>query len=149
MLMNDKRVQLGVALSSAEKLRVLNSPRARFINDLKDLFVTKETLGSPSFRWDRSRGADYRCLAQAVYVISRWDEDNGVSLKNAGTLPQVEKWLNEETSPVSEDFADMIKKTFSVMVKLTTRSEYSHPFGMYPKVCIGDYPRGYQSKSAF
>ncbi|KIK51296.1 hypothetical protein GYMLUDRAFT_50667 [Collybiopsis luxurians FD-317 M1] len=129
-----RRVQLGVALSSAEKLRVLNSPRARFINDLKDLFVTKETLGAPSFRWDRSRGADYRCLAQAVYIICRWDDDNGKSLKNAGTLPQVEKWLNEEASPIPEDFANLIKKTFSVTVQLAVRAEYSQPFEMYPKV---------------
>ncbi|KIK51281.1 hypothetical protein GYMLUDRAFT_252190 [Collybiopsis luxurians FD-317 M1] len=129
-----RRVQLGVALSSAEKLRVLNSPRAKFINELRDLFVTERTLGAPSFRWDRSRGADYRCFAQAVYVIYRWGNDNGVSLKNAGTLPQVEKWLDEEIGSVPEDFVNLIKETFSVVVELTAKAEYSQPFDMYPKV---------------
>lgn len=133
--MKFKRVQLGVALSSAEKLRVLNTRRAKFINELRVLYVTEDSLAAPSFRWDRSRGADYRCLAQAVYVISKWGSDNGASLKNAGTLPQVEKWLEDDNESVAADFVALIKKTFSVLVELTTNAEYSVPFQMYTKVC--------------
>ncbi|KAJ3724240.1 hypothetical protein DFJ43DRAFT_1157769 [Lentinula guzmanii] len=129
-----RRVQLGVALSSAEKLRVLNTRRAKFINELKDLFVTERGLAAPSFRWERSRGADYRCLAQAVYVISKWGTDRSSALKNAGTLPQVERWLEDDTDPVPDEFSSVIKETFSILVELTAKEEYSAPFSMYAKV---------------
>ncbi|KAJ3993775.1 hypothetical protein F5050DRAFT_1576977, partial [Lentinula boryana] len=129
-----RRVQLGVALSSAEKLRVLNTRRAKFINELKVLFVTEQGLAAPSFRWERSRGADYRCLAQAVYVISKWGTDRSSSLKNAGTLPQVERWLEDDTEPVPDEFSSVIKETFSILVELTAKEEYSAPFSMYAKV---------------
>ncbi|KAF9076684.1 hypothetical protein BDP27DRAFT_1414534 [Rhodocollybia butyracea] len=127
-----RRVQLGVALSSAEKLKVLNTRRAKFITELKELYVTEDGLAASTFRWERSRGADYRCLAQAVYVIQKWNVDNGLSLKNAGTLPQVEKWLNDPSESVSADLVDLIKKTFSILIELTV--EYPEPFKMYPKV---------------
>ncbi|KAE9396331.1 hypothetical protein BT96DRAFT_996824 [Gymnopus androsaceus JB14] len=123
-----RRVQLGMALSSAEKLRVLNTQRARFINELKVLFVTENSLAAPAFRWERSRGADYRCLAQAVYVISKWGTDNGASLKSAGTLPQVEKWLEEDSEPVPADFVALIKQTFTILVELTVNPAYSGLF---------------------
>ncbi|KAJ3983370.1 hypothetical protein F5890DRAFT_1475390 [Lentinula detonsa] len=129
-----RRVQLGVALSSAEKLRVLNTRRAKFINELKDLFVTERGLAAPSFPWERSRGADYRCLAQAVYVISKWGTDRSSALKNAGTLPQVERWLEDDTDPVPDEFSSVIKETFSILVELTAKEEYSAPFSMYAKV---------------
>ncbi|KAJ4481280.1 hypothetical protein J3R30DRAFT_3287525, partial [Lentinula aciculospora] len=129
-----RRVQLGVALSSAEKLRVLNTHRARFINELKDLFITEHGLAAPSFRWDRSRGADYRCIAQAVYALFKWGTERETALKNAGTLPQVEKWLEEDINGVPEDFSRLVKESFSLLVELVVHGEFSKPFAMYPKV---------------
>ncbi len=123
-----------MALSSAEKLRVVNTPRAKFINELREQFVTEDSLAAPSFPWERSRGADFRCLAQAVYVMSKWSTDNSAALKNAGTLPQVEKWLEDDSEAITDAFVTVIKETFTTMVELTRNPEYSKPFGMYPKV---------------
>ncbi|KAF5346616.1 hypothetical protein D9757_014948 [Collybiopsis confluens] len=118
-----RRVQLGMALSSAEKLRVVSSPRAKFINDIRDLYITEDKLGAPSFRWDRSRGADFRCLSQSVYVMYKWGDDKGAFIKNAGTLPQVEKWLEEHNTPVPGDFARSVKQTFAILADLVSPIE--------------------------
>ncbi|KAJ3926008.1 MAG: hypothetical protein NXY57DRAFT_967015 [Lentinula lateritia] len=111
-----RRVQLGMALSTAEKLRVRSTRHAKFINELRELYVTESGLAAPSFRWDRSRDADYRCLAQAVYALSKWGPERNTTLKTTGTLSQVEKWLDDDTSPMSGEFADQVKQAFSILV---------------------------------
>ncbi|KAJ3850047.1 hypothetical protein EV368DRAFT_46100, partial [Lentinula lateritia] len=129
-----RRVQLGMALSSAEKLRVRSTRHAKFINELRELYVTESGLAAPSFRWDRSRDADYRCLAQAVYALSKWGPERNTALKTTGTLSQVEKWLDDDTSPMSGEFANQVKRAFSILVQLTIDEELSKPFLMYKKV---------------
>ncbi|KAJ3900468.1 hypothetical protein F5879DRAFT_992846 [Lentinula edodes] len=114
-----RRVQLGMALSTAEKLRIRSTRHAKFINELRELYVTESGLAAPSFRWDRSRDADYRCLAQAVYALSKWGPERNTALKTTGTLSQVEKWLDDDTSPMSGEFADQVKQAFSILVQLT------------------------------
>ncbi|KAJ3825271.1 hypothetical protein EV361DRAFT_807920, partial [Lentinula raphanica] len=129
-----RRVQLGVALSSAEKLRVLHTRRSKFINELKESYVTKEGLAAPSFRWERTRGADFRCLAQSVFVMWKWDKDGEQSIKSAGTLSQVERWLEENDEAIPDEFSSAVKGTFATLVQLTSHQEYSAPFSMYTKV---------------
>ncbi|KAF5363203.1 hypothetical protein D9758_008370 [Tetrapyrgos nigripes] len=87
-----QRVQLGMALTSAEKLHVIATPRAQFIRSLLNTHVSDDTLGDPKLPWDRSRGGDFRCISQAVFVMSKWTSS---PLSGAGTLAQVEKWLTE------------------------------------------------------
>ncbi|GAW02651.1 hypothetical protein LENED_004317 [Lentinula edodes] len=129
-----RRVQLGMALSTAEKLRIRSTRHAKFINELRELYVTESGLAAPSFRWDRSRDADYRCLAQAVYALSKWGPERNTALKTTGTLSQVEKWLDDDTSPMSGEFADQVKQAFSILVQLTVDEDLSKPFLMYKKV---------------
>ncbi|KAG1903461.1 uncharacterized protein F5891DRAFT_1212172 [Suillus fuscotomentosus] len=69
-----QRVQLGMALTPAEKLQVINTPM---------------TSGWRRLDWDRSRGGDFRCIAQALYCISKYP-----SLQSVGTVLQIEKWLH-------------------------------------------------------
>ncbi|KAF8823621.1 hypothetical protein HHX47_DHR9000488 [Lentinula edodes] len=111
-----RRVQLGMALSTAEKLRVRSTRHAKFINELRELYVTESGLAAPSFRWDRSRDADYRCLAQAVYALSKWGPERDTALKTTGTLSQVEKWLDDDTSPMPGEFTNQVKQAFSILV---------------------------------
>ncbi|KAF9078618.1 hypothetical protein BDP27DRAFT_1252376 [Rhodocollybia butyracea] len=147
-----QRVQLGMALTSAEKLHVINTPRAKFIRSLLEEFVSEETLGSPKIPWAKERGSDFRCLAQAVYLMDRWPATKtGASLKNAGSLPQVEKWLSlgvdqkrkatadddddyGAAARVPESFIKKVKESFSLMVQLAASKSLSGPFTSYPKV---------------
>lgn len=144
-----------MALTSAEKLHVINTPRAQFIRNLLSEFVSDDKLGSASIPWDTNRGSDFRCIAQAVYAMDKWPTTKtGTPLKNAGTLPQVEKWLNagadkkggkrsskddadfDRGSEIPEAFAKKVRDTFSLMVQLAADEELSSPFTLYPKVCV-------------
>ncbi|THU99208.1 hypothetical protein K435DRAFT_719927 [Dendrothele bispora CBS 962.96] len=89
-----QRVQLGMALTPAEKLHVINTPRAYFIRSILESYVERHPLGNPEvLLWDRSRGSDFRCVAQAVFIMSKWGTN---SLTGSGSLPQVERWLTEK-----------------------------------------------------
>jgi len=82
-----------MALTPAEKLHVINTPRANFIRSLLTSYVEGHALGDPRLMpWERSRGSDFRCVAQAVFVMSKWGTN---SLVGSGSLPQVERWLTE------------------------------------------------------
>ena len=58
-----QRVQLGTALTPAEKLGVIKSPRADFIRHLQSTFFKDPDSALTSLAWDRPRGTDSRCLA--------------------------------------------------------------------------------------
>lgn len=85
---------LGCILS--EKLQVINTPMAAFVRKLQSEYFH---LGSPldgegsGFDWDRSRGGDFRCIAQALYVIAKYPSSSSI-----GTIVQVEKWLHNPTT---------------------------------------------------
>ncbi|KAG1830222.1 hypothetical protein EV424DRAFT_1377838 [Suillus variegatus] len=85
-----QRVQLGMALTPAEKLQVINTPMSSFVRQLEvEYFGQDKPLGGDALDWDRSRGGDFRCIAQALYCISKYP-----SLQSVGTVLQIEKWLH-------------------------------------------------------
>ncbi|KAF5351459.1 hypothetical protein D9757_012061 [Collybiopsis confluens] len=133
-----QRVQLGMALTSAEKLHVINTPRARFIRDLLSEFVSEDTLGSSSIPWDKSRGSDFRCVSQAVYLMDRWNSQ----LKNAGSLAQVEKWLNAGTDDkktsksARNDDADYGKAEVPVAFQKKVKDAYSLLVSPVEMICF-------------
>ncbi|KAF5345784.1 hypothetical protein D9758_011907 [Tetrapyrgos nigripes] len=103
-----QRVQLGMALTPAEKLHVINTPRANFIRSLLSSYVEGHSLGDARYMpWERSRGSDFRCVAQAVFVMSKWGSN---SLLGAGSLPQVERWLIERGKDDNTSKASAQKK---------------------------------------
>ncbi|KAG2347307.1 hypothetical protein BDR05DRAFT_927034 [Suillus weaverae] len=88
-----QRVQLGMALTPAEKLQVTNTPMASFVRQLEvEYFGEDKPLGGNALDWDRSRGGDFRCIAQALYCISKYP-----SLQSVGTVLQIEQWLHNPT----------------------------------------------------
>ncbi|KAG7091635.1 hypothetical protein E1B28_010656 [Marasmius oreades] len=144
------RVQLGMALTVAEKLQAISTPRADLIRHLMQTFLTPTTLTHPDIPWDRSRGRDFQILGTVIYSLFKWDKHMG--LKTWVSTVVLEKWLNEaETSrkkpsrsshgedgdehtvlrigvPVDEGFKDAVIRTFETVVKLATTKRYSSPF---------------------
>ncbi|KAJ7084564.1 hypothetical protein B0H15DRAFT_783734, partial [Mycena belliarum] len=114
-----QRVQLGVALTPAEKLKVLTTPRARFVRALQDSFLDSESagLGGSALAWDRSRGSDFRCLAQTIQCIA-------LSPKTT-SIQATEKWL-ADPSPLAPTFAKSIQGTYRVFERLV--EEYPGTF---------------------
>ncbi|KAH7886793.1 hypothetical protein F5I97DRAFT_1927097 [Phlebopus sp. FC_14] len=90
-----QRVQLGMALTPAEKLQVLNTSMSSFVRILQSQYLDAEDspLGGSTLDWDRSRGGDFRCIAQALYVIARFP-----NLSTIGAITQLEKWLRNPTA---------------------------------------------------
>ncbi|KAH6879728.1 hypothetical protein BKA70DRAFT_1576170 [Coprinopsis sp. MPI-PUGE-AT-0042] len=67
-----QRVQLGMALTPAEKLQVTNTHRSTFVRSLVNKHIKDGGLSSDHLERDTSRGSDFRCLAQALYLLERW-----------------------------------------------------------------------------
>ncbi|KAL0947905.1 hypothetical protein HGRIS_010540 [Hohenbuehelia grisea] len=125
-----QRVQLGMALTPAEKLQVINTQRATFVRELLLQFVNDNNgLGGDALNWERTRGADFRCVAQSVFCIVRYPS----GIRNAGTMPQLEKWL-ASTDPLPLTTMDMIKETFRVFVQLVSDKQLNKVFHKPEKI---------------
>lgn len=67
---------------------------AAFVRKLQsEYFHLGSPLDGEGFDWDRSRGGDFRCIAQALYVIAKYPSSASI-----GTIVQVEKWLHNPTT---------------------------------------------------
>ncbi|KAH6894817.1 hypothetical protein BKA70DRAFT_1117399, partial [Coprinopsis sp. MPI-PUGE-AT-0042] len=118
-----KRVQLGMALTPAEKLQVTNTHRSTFVRSLVNKHIKDGGLSSDHLEWDTSRGSDFRCLAQALYLLERW----GPTLKTIGTILQLDKWL-AATTPLDPGFKADMEDTFDIFSELTQNAAYNKCF---------------------
>lgn len=75
---------------------------------------------------DRTRGTDFRSLANAVFVIERYNETGtkAKELKNSGTLPQLEKWLGA-ADEVPQSQQDDIHEVFRTLLDMVTSKDPS------------------------
>ncbi|KAI0808272.1 hypothetical protein C8Q74DRAFT_1189283 [Fomes fomentarius] len=113
-------VQLGMALTPAEKLQAITGPQADFVRGLLETYVVNELAENLS--WDVSRANDFRGLATAVYSISRWPH-----LNTLPSLRTLETWL-QESDDLDEDFSEDIHNTFRIFCALARDSTLSKPF---------------------
>ncbi|KAI0740090.1 hypothetical protein C8Q76DRAFT_706718 [Earliella scabrosa] len=119
-----QRVQLGMALTPAEKLQAITGPHADFVRQLLDTYVIDSGLAE-AISWDVSRANDFRGLAMAVYSISRWPHLN--------TLPGpsvIESWLQEADDTVEEDFCEDVHTTLKIFVALAKDPKLRKPFNL-------------------
>ncbi|KAM5541556.1 hypothetical protein V8D89_004746, partial [Ganoderma adspersum] len=101
-----QRVQLGMALTPAEKLQAISGAQADFIRSLLDTYVNDEL--SSSLPWDTSRANDFRGLATAVYTMSRWPK-----VTTLPSLSVIEAWL-QEPDELDEDFCEDVHNTYRI-----------------------------------
>ncbi|KAF9466669.1 hypothetical protein BDZ94DRAFT_127231 [Collybia nuda] len=125
-----QRVQLGMALTPAEKLQVINTPRAVFIRELQAAYLKEENgLAGDALEWDRGRGSDFRCLAQSVFCIQKF----GPSMKSAGSILQLEKWLSE-TEEFDSTFKARVQDGFRVFLDLVLDKKLNKVFKKHAKI---------------
>ncbi|KAK7688029.1 hypothetical protein QCA50_008399 [Cerrena zonata] len=114
-----QRVQLGMALTPAERMQAINSPRATFIREILPEFVTDGL--SAYLEWDTSRAADFRGISTAVYHIENWIANGPPG------LPTLTKWLSHK-----EDFPDKTKQdlrqTFAIFLALAKDAKLAKVF---------------------
>ncbi|KAF9483680.1 hypothetical protein BDN70DRAFT_799412, partial [Pholiota conissans] len=86
------RVQLGVALSPADRLPAINGPCADLVRALRQRIETTKGF-ELYFKWGETRGKDFQALAQIVYLISRGQTPS----KAEPTTTRLEAFLNDHT----------------------------------------------------
>lgn len=125
-----QRVQLGMALTPAEKLQVINTSRASYVRELLKDYVDDEERGlaGEDLDWDRSRGADFRCLAQSVHLIAKWKEVTTVA-----SIPQLEKWLSS-SEPLEDNLQQRIRDVYDLFRYLVHDSKLNKVFKKPTKI---------------
>ncbi|KAF8129057.1 hypothetical protein EV363DRAFT_1169699 [Boletus edulis] len=110
-------VQLGVALTPAERLQALVSPWSTVIHDIQH-----QVLGEEGFEgyldWGHARGRDFQCLATIGYLI-----ENHPKTTVPGTKA-LERWL-QKAEPVSAQLRADLHETFRIFVTLARDKKYS------------------------
>ncbi|KII90455.1 hypothetical protein PLICRDRAFT_173870 [Plicaturopsis crispa FD-325 SS-3] len=117
-----QRVQLGMALTPAEKLQATKGPRAALVRKLQNDFLNDDALTGDALSVEMGRGADFRCLAQALYNIDIYPDS-----KNGGAIAQVDKWLSRPEAPTPE-FTARVNDTFKVFVRLVRNNKLNNVF---------------------
>ncbi|CDO77833.1 hypothetical protein BN946_scf184714.g8 [Trametes cinnabarina] len=115
-----QRVQLGMALTPAERLQAISSPVTSFIRELLDTYIVGQL--ADAIEWDTSRANDFRTLAMAVYGMSKWPK-----LTTAPSLATIEKWLHESDELEAKFEAD-VSNTFQVFCQLAVHPQLSSCF---------------------
>ncbi|KAJ9126095.1 hypothetical protein QFC24_002367 [Naganishia onofrii] len=103
-----QRVQMGMALTPAEKLQALSTPWAKFTTSLLQRYIYPQEDGLWKYLqdWDRSRGRDFQNLATIVYMIEVFPERRA----NIGAA-KLHSWLLR-VDPVEDHLK---KKVYAVM----------------------------------
>lgn len=110
-----------------ERMQAQNTPRASFIRQVLTKYVTENTLAGPNIQWLRSRGNDFRCVAQSVYLLSK--ASNGTT-RAYPDFDALNSWIeNPDTPPAS--LRTRVLAAFDTFVKLlkndTTNKVFRDP----------------------
>ncbi|KAI1791297.1 hypothetical protein LXA43DRAFT_1094676 [Ganoderma leucocontextum] len=101
-----QRVQMGVALTAAEKLQAIPSPRSAWIGELQSRYVYIENSLTQKISVTIKRGQDFQLIAGIVYCCDRLPE-HALPLSNS-----LNTWLSE-LDPPSEQFKGAIRDVFN------------------------------------
>ncbi|KIJ19326.1 hypothetical protein PAXINDRAFT_96729, partial [Paxillus involutus ATCC 200175] len=112
-----QRVQLGVALSPAERLQAIVGPWPTVIREIQS-----QVLGEEGFEgyldWGHARGRDFQCLATIGYLIEFHPKSTVPGTKS------LERWL-QRTDPVSLRLRADLHETFRIFLTLARDKKYS------------------------
>ncbi|KIK82235.1 hypothetical protein PAXRUDRAFT_724082 [Paxillus rubicundulus Ve08.2h10] len=112
-----QRVQLGVALSPAERLQAIVGPWSTVIREIQS-----QVLGEEGFEgyldWGHARGRDFQCLATIGYLIEFHPKSTVPGTK------ALERWL-QRTNTVSSKLRADLHETFRIFLTLARDKKYS------------------------
>lgn len=112
-----QRVQLGVALTPAERMQAIVGPWPTIIREIQS-----QVLGENGFQgyldWGHARGRDFQCMASIGYLIENHPKPTVPS------APTLEKWLLR-SDPVSPKLREDLLDTFRVFLILARDQRYS------------------------
>jgi len=88
-----QRVQLGVPLTAAEKLRAICSPLAAWITHLDERLVTCEDGLAERIDVDFTRGRNFQSIAELIYCC------HGIPEQLVPSAPKLKAWLSHSVMP--------------------------------------------------
>ncbi|KAI9429259.1 hypothetical protein H4582DRAFT_2121044 [Lactarius indigo] len=118
-----QRVQLGMSLTSAEKLQAISSPWANYVTHLEKTHVTIDGGLVDMIAFDDTRGRAFQNIAQLVYCCA--------GLPAAQRIPsaaKLEKWLTAPDERPSAAFRDAMGDVLDRLWELARSSEHDAPF---------------------
>ncbi|KAK0462412.1 uncharacterized protein EV420DRAFT_1185626 [Desarmillaria tabescens] len=121
-----QRVQLGVALTAAEKLQAISGPRVQII---RELLATHPLDNIP---FDRSRATDFRCFVTLAHALTKYPKINSVVLEPA----RLTKWLKSEEE-VSDAFRTKMEETLVRMAEVSVPDKGKEKVSPVEVVYIG------------
>ncbi|KAH8981110.1 hypothetical protein EDB86DRAFT_3107326 [Lactarius hatsudake] len=116
-----QRVQLGVALTPAERMQAISGPWPNFIREIQSQVLGDDGFGH-SFEWGRARGKDFHGLASIVYLIEQLP-----ACRIPPTSAAMDRWLTR-TTQVTHKLRTGILDTFRVYLVLVREKDYRKPF---------------------
>ncbi|KAA1476439.1 hypothetical protein DENSPDRAFT_843400 [Dentipellis sp. KUC8613] len=115
-----QRVQLGVALTPAERMAAITGPWPSFIRDIQNQVLGEEGFGDVS-EFGKTRGRDFQAVVSVVFVI-----DKLPTFTTPGAA-QLEKWL-QRTTAVPKKLRDEVVTTFKILMHLMRDKKYRTSF---------------------
>ncbi|EPQ57689.1 hypothetical protein GLOTRDRAFT_37727, partial [Gloeophyllum trabeum ATCC 11539] len=116
-----QRVQLGMALTAAEKLQAISSPWGSWISQLQTKWVVPETGLGGVLDWDIKRGRDFQNLASMIYIC-----DN-LPGHTVPTPQKLEPWLDNHKPP-PQSFKEQIEDVLTEMWYIASTPSLSYCF---------------------
>lgn len=117
-----QRVQLGMPLTTAERLQAISSPWATWIGDLEGQFVSIEGGLANVLQWDTRRGRDFQCIAQLIYCCDQLPEQTGPP-----SMQKLSKWLLREDQP-PPIFKSSVKTVLTSFKHIASNSDLNSAF---------------------
>jgi hypothetical protein len=118
-----QRVQLGVSLTTAEKLQAISSPWANYITHLEKTHVTIDGGLVDQIAFDDTRGRAFQNVAQFVYCCAGLP-----AAQRVPTAVKLEKWLIAPDERPSAAFQDAMGAVLSRLWELARSEELDAPF---------------------
>ncbi|KAI0808252.1 hypothetical protein C8Q74DRAFT_1188435, partial [Fomes fomentarius] len=115
-----QRVQLGVALTAAERMQAIPGPRPSLIREVQAYVLGDDGFGE-DLDWGHNRGRDFQCLATIVFLISNHPSTS------FPTSPGLEKWLMSAVE-VPKTLHDAVLDTFQIFIALVKNKKYNTAF---------------------
>ncbi|KAI0067409.1 hypothetical protein BV25DRAFT_1819733 [Artomyces pyxidatus] len=115
-----QRVQLGVALTPAERMQAITGPWPSFIREVQSKVLGDEGFGE-ALDWGRARGRDFQGLVAIVFVIDK------LPTFTTPVSPALDKWLSR-ASAVPQKLRNEVSETFRIFLKLVKDKKYNNPF---------------------
>ncbi|KAI5451278.1 hypothetical protein NCC49_001874 [Naganishia albida] len=109
-----QRVQMGMALTPAEKLQALNTPYVKYITSLLQQYIYPPEGGLWNYLqdWERARGKDFQNLATIMQIIEIWPEKK----TNFGAA-SLQSYLRR-TDPIEDDLKIKLEAALECMVEI-------------------------------